>query len=95
VAACPGEPGRPIEDAVVALAQSTSGQVRAANELRKVGRDLAGGRALCVRAHDLETTKQRLKALEAKVTQEGRDLDRAAGGGVREGEGGSYPAAIW
>ena len=59
-----------IEDAIVALAvdQPTWGQVRVANELRKRGLVVStfGVRGVWQR-HDLENTKKRLKALEAKV----------------------------
>lgn len=69
-----------IEDAVVAYAvqEPAHGQQRASNELRKKGVSVGPSTVRCVwLRHDLETFQKRLKALEAKVAQDGLILTDA------------------
>lgn len=69
-----------VEQAVlgIAIEYPAYGQERAANEIRQRGIDVSGSgvRSIWLR-HELETFKKRLKALEAKVAQEGIILTEA------------------
>jgi hypothetical protein len=89
----PREPGRAGDrgrDRCL-LAQPAFGQIRGANEMRKLGFSISpsGMRGVGLR-HELETMKKRLKGREAKVAQDGSDFDRGAGRRTGEnGKGGS------
>jgi len=69
-----------VEEAVVKMAfdYPAYGQSRACNELRKKGIFISAAGVRCVwQRHDLEIFEKRLKALEARVSQEGIILSEA------------------